>query len=86
MSNVAGPQHSCLSTIEYLQRTALDAHVCTDKIKQALKKTKNKATYPKNRLGNSLSLISRLIAGGLPTRVYYVASIRMSDRLTSIIG
>jgi uncharacterized protein (DUF1501 family) len=73
ISNLAGPQHSGLSTIKYLQRTALDAHVCTDKIKQALKKAKNKATYPKNRLVNSLSLTSRLIAGGLPTCVYYAS-------------
>jgi uncharacterized protein (DUF1501 family) len=71
IANLAGPQHSGLTAIEYLQRTALDAQVSTDKIKEVLKKTKSEPTYPKNRLGNELSLIARLIAGGLPTRVYY---------------
>jgi uncharacterized protein (DUF1501 family) len=62
-----------MSALEYLQRTALDAQVSTDKIKQVLIGTKSEATYPKSQLGNSLSLISRLIAGGLPTRVYYAS-------------
>jgi uncharacterized protein (DUF1501 family) len=73
ISSLAGPQNSGLSAMEYLQRTALDAQVSTDKIKQVLKRTKSVPSYPKNRLGGSLSLISRLIAGGLPTRVYYAS-------------
>jgi uncharacterized protein (DUF1501 family) len=73
IANLAGPQHSGLSAIEYLERTALDAQVSTDKIKTILKKTKSEPSYPKNRLGAELSLISRLIAGGLPTRVYYAS-------------
>ena len=73
ISNLVGPQHSGLSAMEYLQRTALDVQVSTDKIKQVLKRAKSGAAYPNNHLGNSLSLISRLIAGGLPTRVYYAS-------------
>ena len=73
IGNLAGPNNSGMSALEYLQRTALDAQVSTDKIKKVLKGTTNEATYPKNRLGNSLSLISRLIAGELPTRVYYAS-------------
>jgi len=70
---LSGPSKSGMSALEYLQRTALDAQVSTDKIKQVLKGTKNEAVYPKSQLGNSLALISRLIAGGLPTRVYYAS-------------
>ncbi len=73
IGNLAGPNNSGMLAMEYLQRTALDAQVSTDKIKSVLKGTKNDAVYPKNRLGNSLSLISRLIAGELPTRVYYAS-------------
>ena len=29
--------------------------------------------YPNNKLADSLSLVARMIAGGLPTRVYYVS-------------
>jgi uncharacterized protein (DUF1501 family) len=73
IGNLSGPSKSGLSALEYLQRTALDAQVSTDKIKRVLKGTKNEGTYPKSQLGNSLALISRLIAGGLPTRVYYAS-------------
>src|ERR1700730_2412460 len=73
IGNLPGPSKSGMSALEYLQRTALDAQVSTDKIKQVLRGSKNEATYPKNQLSNSLSLISRLIAGGLPNRVYYAS-------------
>ena len=73
IGTLSGPNKSGMSALEYLQRTALDAQVSTDKIKKVLRGTKNEATYPKNQLGGSLSLISRLIAGGLPTRVYYAS-------------
>jgi uncharacterized protein (DUF1501 family) len=73
IGNLSGPSKSGMSALEYLQRTALDAQVSTDKIKQVLIGTQCEATYPKSQLGNSLSLISRLIAGGLPTRVYYAS-------------
>jgi uncharacterized protein (DUF1501 family) len=73
IGSLAGPQRSGLTAIEYLERTALDAQVSTDKIREVLKKTKTEPSYPKNRLGSELSLISRLIAGGLPTRVYYAS-------------
>jgi uncharacterized protein (DUF1501 family) len=73
IGNLSGPSKSGMSSLEYLQRTALDAQVSTDKIKQVLKGTKPETAYPKSQLGNSLSLISRLIAGGLPTRVYYAS-------------
>jgi uncharacterized protein (DUF1501 family) len=73
IGSIAGSNHSGLPVLEYLQRTALDAQVSTDHIKQILKGTKNESQYPKNQLGNSLALISRLIAGGLPSRVYYAS-------------
>jgi len=73
IGNLSGPSKSGMSALEYLQRTALDAQISTDKIKRVLKGTKPEATYPKSQLGNSLSFISRLIAGGLPTRIYYAS-------------
>jgi uncharacterized protein (DUF1501 family) len=68
-----GPNGSGMTAIEYLQRTALDAQMGTDKIAEILRRVKLEATYPKTQLGNSLSLISRLITGGLATRVYYAS-------------
>jgi uncharacterized protein (DUF1501 family) len=73
IGSIAGPNESSLSAIEYLQRTALDAQVGTDKIGAILKRVKSETNYPKTPLGHELSLIARLISGGLPTRVYYTS-------------
>jgi uncharacterized protein (DUF1501 family) len=62
-----------MSPLDYLERTALDAEVSSERIRGITEKTKNQATYPPSRLANSLSLVGRLIAGGMPTRVYYVS-------------
>ncbi len=45
----------------------------SDRIPEITRKTKSSVDYPRTQLGNSLNLVSRLIAGGLPTRVYYVS-------------
>ncbi len=73
IASLGGPNRSELTAMHYLQRVALDAQASTDEVKQALKKAKNEVLFPKSRLGNSLSLIARLIAGGLSTRVYYAS-------------
>ena len=61
------------STLDFLQRVALDAQLSSDKVIEIARKSQPQADYPRNPLGQSLSLVARLIAGGLPTRVYYVA-------------
>jgi uncharacterized protein (DUF1501 family) len=60
-------------TMDYLRRTALDAQVSSDKILEITRKVRSSANYPGSQLANSLSLVSRLIAGGMSTRVYYVS-------------
>lgn len=70
---IDGPGASDGSTAEFLQRTALGAQMSSDQILQITRKTKSTVNYPASQLGNSLNLVSRLIAGGLPTRVYYVS-------------
>lgn len=68
-----GPADMEGSTMEFLQRTALDARMSSDRILEITRKTKSAVNYPVSPLGNSLNLVGRLIAGGLPTRVYYVS-------------
>ena len=60
-------------TLDFLQRTALDATVSSDKILGIAGKTKSSSPYPAGNLADSLNLVARLIAGGMPTRVYYVS-------------
>lgn len=60
-------------TMDYLRRTALDAQVSSDRILEITRRVRSSVTYPNSQLASSLHLVSRLIAGGMPTRVYYVS-------------
>ena len=59
--------------LDFLERTALDAQVSSDKILAITKQISNQAAYPSSQLANSLKLVARLIGGDLPTRVFYVS-------------
>ncbi len=61
------------SPLDFLERTALDAQVSSDKIRAISGRIENNATYPTSQLGNALKLTAKLIGGGLPTRVFYVS-------------
>ena len=70
---ISGETSSDLGALDFLQRTALDAQISSDKIRAIARKSKSAVPYPPSRLGNSLSLIARMIGGGLTTRVYYAS-------------
>ena len=70
---IPGKSKTDLSTIDFLQRTALDAQLSSDKILAIARKYESNVPYPQGRLAASLSMIARMIAGGLPTRVYYAS-------------
>lgn len=61
------------SPLDFIERTALDAQISSDKIRAIAGKVQSKATYPNGQLANSLKLVAQLIGGGLPTRVFYVS-------------
>jgi len=61
------------SALDFLERTALDAQLSSDKIRAIAGRVENQATYPTSQLGNSLKLVAKLIGGGLATRVFYVS-------------
>jgi uncharacterized protein (DUF1501 family) len=61
------------SNLEFLQRTALDAEMSSDKILAIAHKFPASISYPHTALGDSLNVVGRMIAGGLATRVYYVS-------------
>jgi len=61
------------SPLDFIERTALDAQISSDKVRAIVGRVENKATYPASQLGNSLKMVAKLIGGGLSTRVYYVS-------------
>ena len=73
IGTLPGTSKSELSTLDFLQRTALDAQLSSDKILAIARKYKSTIPYPQGQLAANLSLIARMIAGGLTTRVYYAS-------------
>jgi len=61
------------SMTDFIERTALDAQVSSDKVRDIAARVQNQAVYPASQLGNSLKLVAKLIGGGMPTRIYYVS-------------
>jgi len=73
IGSVSGPIAHPGSVVDFLERTALDAQVSSEKIQAITKNIQNQATYPGSGLATSLKLVAKLIGGGLPTRVFYVS-------------
>jgi uncharacterized protein (DUF1501 family) len=59
--------------VDFISRTALDAQLSSEKVREVAARVQNQAVYPGSVLGNSLKLVAKLIGGGLPTRIYYVS-------------
>jgi len=59
--------------LDFLHRTAMDAQLSSEEILRLTRNHSSPAPYPANEFGNGLKTIAAMIAGGLPTRVYYVA-------------
>jgi uncharacterized protein (DUF1501 family) len=83
------------SPLDFLERTALDAEVSSDKILAITNHVEDSASYPSSQLGSSLKLVAKLIAGGLPTRIFYVSQggydthtnqVGQQDRLLQDLG
>ncbi|HJT45039.1 MAG TPA: DUF1501 domain-containing protein [Chthoniobacterales bacterium] len=73
IGEIAGKSKNDLGTLDFLQRTALDAQISSDKILAIARKYKSNVPYPQGQLSAGLNIIARMIAGGLPTRVYYAS-------------
>src|SRR2546421_862883 len=59
--------------LDFLHRTAMDAQLSSDDILRMTQRHTSPAAYPGGQFGAGLKTIAAMIAGGLPTRVYYVS-------------
>ncbi|MEX1049034.1 MAG: DUF1501 domain-containing protein [Akkermansiaceae bacterium] len=59
--------------LAFLERVALDAQISSKKILELAAKHRTSVRYDGTPLARNLNLVSRMIAGGMPTRVYYVS-------------
>jgi uncharacterized protein (DUF1501 family) len=59
--------------LAFLERVALDAQVSSKTILELAAKHRTAVRYDGTPLARNLNLVARMIAGGMPTRVYYVS-------------
>lgn len=72
--NSGGPAlATAADALRFLERTALDAQVSSDRIREIMTRSKIKTSYPGTPLARSLQVVARMIEGRLPTRVFYVS-------------
>lgn len=64
---------SASSQLDFLTRTAMDAQLSSDQILQITRNHRPPQQYPGGEFGSALKNVAAMIAGGLPTRVYYVS-------------
>lgn len=58
-------------TIDFLRHTAMNAVISSEQIRDAVRRYRGGVEYPATRFAASLRLIAQMIAGRLPTKVYY---------------
>jgi uncharacterized protein (DUF1501 family) len=57
--------------MDFVLHTAMNAVLSAQRVRNAMGKYKGGIDYPNNRFASSLRIIAQMIAGGLPTKVYY---------------
>lgn len=68
------PPHSPKETnLDFLRRSALDAAVSAEQIRKAAQTPIRGERFPRSEFARSLESIARMIAAGLPTKIYYVS-------------
>jgi uncharacterized protein (DUF1501 family) len=69
MLNAPAPNEA--GTIDFLRHTAMNAVLSSERVRDAIRQYKGGIEYANNRFANSMKLIAQMIAGRLPTKVYY---------------
>jgi uncharacterized protein (DUF1501 family) len=69
MLNAPAPNEP--GTIDFLRHTAMNAVVSSERVRDARRRYRGGIEYPNTQFAYSMRLISQMIAGQLPTKVYY---------------
>lgn len=59
--------------LNFLERTDMDARVSSEHLHNVLKKMPAVRGFPRSQIANDLSLVARMIGGGMSTRIYYLS-------------
>jgi len=69
----APPSSDSVSPLDYVQRTSMNAQLASERVKEAIRHYKGTVDYPQTEFARRLKLIAQMIAGKMPTRVYYAS-------------
>jgi len=69
--NAPAPGANEPGTVDFLRHTAMNAFVSTAQVRSAVSAYKGSVEYANTRFAYSMKLIAQMIAGKLPTKVYY---------------
>ncbi len=61
------------SNLDFLERVAMDARVSSKKILELASRHRSSVNYDGTPIARSLNMVARMIAGKMPTRVFYVS-------------
>jgi uncharacterized protein (DUF1501 family) len=59
--------------LDFLKNTASEAKSSSQQVESILKQTQPQTTFPDTRFAKELQVVSQLIRGGMPTRIYYLS-------------
>src|SRR5690606_23767078 len=59
-------------TLDFLRNVTADAVLSSERVREVDSKQKGGVRYPGDSFAVGLQTVSRMISGGLPTRIYYV--------------
>lgn len=60
-------------TLDFLRKVTTNAVISSDRVREVARGYKGGVQYPGDQFGASLQTVAKMIAGGLPTRIYYVS-------------
>ncbi len=73
LAGSATPADPSMSPLDFLKNTASEARASAEQIEAILNKTKPRTAYPNTRFAREMQVVSQLIRGSMPTRIYYLA-------------
>lgn len=71
--SLASAGHGVPANLDFLSRTAMNAQISSDKIREVAKKYRSTIEYPNGYFATSLKLVAQMVAGNLGTKVFYVS-------------
>lgn len=64
--------HPQNETLDFLRKVTANAVLSSDRVKEVSRKYKGEVNYPRDAFAVSLRTVAKMIAGDLPTRIYYI--------------